>query len=106
MLTVWYITVWDGHNEIDHIFFNGDKPQQDVIQYMLERVYGAKQYDFAKDMTDGDDVIIDYTQGNKLDVEIYATNHIPDISIQNKRMTAILDLGYTPHKMNITKKEE
>jgi hypothetical protein len=102
MLTVlWYVTVWDGANEIDHIFFNGDEPQSNIIQYMLERVYGAKQYEFAKDVEDGADVIVDHSQGHSGQVEIYCTNHIPDISIQKKRATAVLDLGYTPHKMNI-----
>jgi hypothetical protein len=106
MLTVWCATVWDGDNEIDHVYFNGGEPQHDVIQYMLERVYGAKQYDFAKDVPDGETVLVDYEKGNVGKVEIYCTNLIPDISIARKRMTAILDLGYTPHKMKLVEKVE
>jgi len=98
----WYVTVWEGINEVDHLFFNGNDKQDDVVQYMLERVYGEKRYSFTEDMIDGDDVIIDHTQGSPLDVEIYATNHIPDISIQRKVFNLIQDLDYCPHKMTVT----
>jgi hypothetical protein len=106
MITIWYITVWDGHDEIDHLFIDGQESQDDVVEYMLNRVYGEKTYDFAKDVQEGTDVLLDYTQGNANDVEIYCTNLIPDVSIVQKRATMIQDLDYIKHKMKVFKKEK
>jgi len=105
MITVWYITIWDGFNEIDHLFIDGTESQDNVIEYMLNLVYGEKRYDFTKDVQDGDNVVIDYTQGNSNDVEIYATNLVPDISIAHKKGTMLQDMQYIKHKMKITKQE-
>jgi len=98
----WFVTVWDGNDEIDHLFFNGNDPQEDVIQYMLERVYGSKLYDFAKDMTDGDDVIVIHDSKVVGGVNILATNLTADITIRKEKFNHILDLGYCPCKMTVT----
>jgi len=105
MMLCWHVTVWDGNTEVDHIFFPHDEKQERVIQYMLERVYGAKQYEFAKDVEDGDDVVVIHDKKVKNKVDILCTNLTADITIEMARMTLVLDLGYTPHKMTVTEVE-
>ena len=101
MMLFWHVTVWDGNTEVDHIFFPHDEKKERIIQYMLERVYGAKMYEFVKNVEDGSDVLVIHDKKDENKAEILCTNLTADVTIEMARMTLFLDLGYTPHKMNV-----
>ncbi len=104
MENFWFITIWDGQNEIDHLFIefrDGDAdPALDiVIEHMLWLTYREKRWDFASDVQEGDDVNICYAKDDPNQVDIYCCNHLPDISIE-KKTTLALNMKYQAHKMH------
>ena len=98
MNELWDITIYNGKKEIGHLIINGEEEMHNVVDYMLWLTYAKKEWDFAKDVMEGDEVIIDFIKEGK-EVNIYCTNLIPDITIK-KIMPFIIDEKIEPHKMN------
>ena len=105
----WLVTIWDGNNEIDHLFIefrdgDADTALDIVIEYMLWLTYREKRWDFANDVQEGDNVVIAHSKDNPDEVNFYCCNHIPDVTIE-KRTTLVLNMKYQPHKMHTTVEE-
>lgn len=88
MSEFWYITICDGFDEIDHLFIDVKEDINTVIEYMLWITYTEKRWLFAVDVKKDEDCVIDYTQGDENEVNIYCCNLIPDITI--KKITSLL----------------
>ena len=101
---LWDVTIYKRKQEIAHFTMDGEEELHRVIDYMLWLTYAKKKWDFAKDVMEGDKVIIDFVKEGS-EVNIYCTNLIPDITIK-KIIPFILDGEIKPHKMNTQVKWE
>ncbi len=101
----WLVTIWDGNNEIDHLFFDGKEGRDVIIKYMIWLTYKDKRWDFANDVLEGDDVVIAYVKDSPTkEVCLYCCNHIPDVTIERKDIL-LVDMKYELHRMHTIVKE-
>jgi len=84
-MNVWYITIWDGHNEIGHHFINDSLSPQDVFIHCLNTFYGPDSpYDIFRKVERGDFMNLNAEADESYN--IYCTNMIPDISFERKEI--------------------
>jgi len=84
-MRIWYITIWDGHKEIEHFFINDSFSPQDVAIHCLNTFYGPDSpYDIFRGIGHDDLINIEYDKRGSYN--IYCTNLIPDISFEKKEI--------------------
>jgi len=85
----WYIIIWDGYNEIDRHFIDISYSAQYMIDYCLKTFYGKNSpYEIFKDVVKDETMNIN-KEDEKENYDIYCTNHIPDISIEKRKIIKI-----------------
>ena len=81
-MKIWYITIWDGVNEIDHHFIDISLSAQEVFTYCLNSFYGENSpYEIFRDIEDDETMILEVAEDKEC-YDVYCTNLIPDISIE------------------------
>ncbi len=100
MSEFWHIAIYNGYNEVDHLYIDGKENLNAVIEYMLWITYTEKRWNFV-DVKKDEVCIIDYTQGDENEVNIYCCNLAPDITIEKKTLLILnMEIGVNTLKIS------
>jgi len=97
-MDIWLITTYDGMNTVEIIPVDGKYDRDNIIKFAVEKVYNSKPFSlYAAEQQEEDKnwkvednmlVACDPDKGDDC-IDIYCFNHIPDISIEKKKVEEI-----------------
>jgi len=100
-MKIWIIEIDDGNKTIETIYLPAEIERDEIVKWMLWRAYKKKEWEeIFEDVKQGATVLVQTYRDDKDTVDIYNTNHTPDISIFKVELSGIGKYGKHGMKLN------